>query len=250
MELAKLGMSMSTGSRVKRKEDKGNDALLAGGELDKVEMELAKLGMSMSTGSRVKRKEDKGNDALLAGGELDKAQGIQGTRSNACLSCAPMSRELDIIQMGGSPPLASMMLGASPRSRKGAVLLDAAARPAAMWVFEAIFVLLGGHWPARGLLTGRWPPQGGEVLGPQRQGAERGGTAGLSSQQAFGAQECSLELPEDGVSSSSPCQAGKLLNAGGPFISSSIRAAAAVICSNTTESVDGDLGTIARVQFR
>eukprot|EP00798_Chlamydomonas_sp_ICE-L_P006225 gene6225-2842_t len=47
-------------------------------ERQEVEMELAKLGMSMSTGSRVKRKEDKGNDALLAGGELDKVRGLMG----------------------------------------------------------------------------------------------------------------------------------------------------------------------------
>ncbi|KAK9837788.1 hypothetical protein WJX74_005086 [Apatococcus lobatus] len=42
--------------------------------------------------------------------------------------------------------------------RKGAVLIDADAEPRVAWEFEAILVLLSGHWPARGLLSGHWPP--------------------------------------------------------------------------------------------
>ncbi len=30
--------------------------------------------------------------------------------------------------------------------------------PAATMQFEAVVVLLGGRWPARGLISGRWPP--------------------------------------------------------------------------------------------
>eukprot|EP00775_Hariotina_reticulata_P008727 gene8727-8908_t len=40
----------------------------------------------------------------------------------------------------------------------GAVLLDTAVAPHTYWEFEALLVLLGGHWPARGLLSGCWPP--------------------------------------------------------------------------------------------
>lgn len=30
--------------------------------------------------------------------------------------------------------------------------------PRAVWRFEAVLVLLSGHWPPRGLLSGCWPP--------------------------------------------------------------------------------------------
>ena len=30
--------------------------------------------------------------------------------------------------------------------------------PCAVWRFEALLVLLAGHWPPRGLLSGTWPP--------------------------------------------------------------------------------------------
>lgn len=45
-----------------------------------------------------------------------------------------------------------------PNARKGMVLLDVATHTRTSWEFEAIIVLLNGHWPARGLLSGRWPP--------------------------------------------------------------------------------------------
>ena len=41
---------------------------------------------------------------------------------------------------------------------QGAVLMDAGAEPRVTWEFEALLVLLSGHWPARGLLSGHWPP--------------------------------------------------------------------------------------------
>lgn len=45
-----------------------------------------------------------------------------------------------------------------PNARKGMVLLDPAMHTRTSWEVEAVMVLLNGHWPARGLLSGRWPP--------------------------------------------------------------------------------------------
>ena len=44
-----------------------------------------------------------------------------------------------------------------PLLLQGAVLLDPSVQPQACTQFEAVLVLLGGHWPARGLLSGRRP---------------------------------------------------------------------------------------------
>lgn len=56
------------------------------------------------------------------------------------------------------------LLGCSPSRlrNKGGVLLDVGvgAAPHTYWEFEALLVLLGGHWPPRGLLSGCWPPAG------------------------------------------------------------------------------------------
>jgi hypothetical protein len=38
---------------------------------------------------------------------------------------------------------------------QGAVLLDAAMQPRTVWEFEAVMVLLSGHWPPRGLVSGQ-----------------------------------------------------------------------------------------------
>lgn len=52
------------------------------------------------------------------------------------------------------------VIGASPpNARKGMVLLDMAMHTRTVWEFEAVIVLLNGHWPPRGLLSGRWPPK-------------------------------------------------------------------------------------------
>ena len=48
---------------------------------------------------------------------------------------------------------------APPNARKGMVLLDVQTHTRTVWEFEAVIVLLNGHWPPRGLLSGRWPPK-------------------------------------------------------------------------------------------
>lgn len=55
-----------------------------------------------------------------------------------------------------SPALAGP---APPNTRKGIVLLDTAMHTRTVLEFEAVIVLLNGHWPPRGLLSGRWPPK-------------------------------------------------------------------------------------------
>jgi hypothetical protein len=42
---------------------------------------------------------------------------------------------------------------------QGTVLLGMGIQPKAVWRFEAVMVLLSGHWPPRGLLSGSWPPR-------------------------------------------------------------------------------------------
>lgn len=60
-----------------------------------------------------------------------------------------------------TPAAGVATLGCSPPTSrsKGTVLLDASAAPCTYWEFGALLVLLGGHWPARGLLSGCWPPK-------------------------------------------------------------------------------------------
>ena len=52
-----------------------------------------------------------------------------------------------------------LMAPSPPNARKGMVLLDMAMHTRTVWEFEAVIVLLNGHWPPRGLLSGRWPPK-------------------------------------------------------------------------------------------
>ena len=60
----------------------------------------------------------------------------------------------------GSVPSSPALAGLSPpNARKGMVLLDMTMHTRTVWEFEAVIVLLNGHWPARGLLSGRWPPK-------------------------------------------------------------------------------------------
>lgn len=73
----------------------------------------------------------------------------------------PMSESVSESQsvagaVSGSPSLAGP---APPNARKGMVLLDAAMHTRTVWQFQAVIVLLNGHWPPRGLLSGRWPPK-------------------------------------------------------------------------------------------
>ena len=58
--------------------------------------------------------------------------------------------------VSSSPALAGP---APPNARKGMVLLDASMHSRTVWEFQAVIVLLNGHWPPRGLLSGRWPPK-------------------------------------------------------------------------------------------
>ena len=51
---------------------------------------------------------------------------------------------------------------------QGLVLLDPSFHPRASWELTAVLVLLSGHWPARGLLSGKWP------LTPDSQGRSNG----------------------------------------------------------------------------
>ncbi|EFJ52866.1 hypothetical protein VOLCADRAFT_102822 [Volvox carteri f. nagariensis] len=84
------------------------------------------------------------------------AAGLSMAPSSALSTSAPAARTLS---MGSAP---SPFSGVAPRS-KGAVLLEPALQPRTSWTFEAVLILLGGHWPPRGLVSGRWPPAGDEV---------------------------------------------------------------------------------------
>lgn len=62
--------------------------------------------------------------------------------------------------LAGVVPSSPALAGpAPPNARKGMVLLDAAMHTRTVWQFQAVIVLLNGHWPPRGLLSGRWPPK-------------------------------------------------------------------------------------------
>ncbi|DBA84075.1 TPA: hypothetical protein ACH3X1_006557 [Trebouxia sp. C0004] len=60
----------------------------------------------------------------------------------------------------GAESSSPALVGPSPpNARKGMVLLDTAMHTRTVWQFEAVIVLLNGHWPPRGLVSGRWPPK-------------------------------------------------------------------------------------------
>ena len=69
----------------------------------------------------------------------------------------PVSESQSVVgAVSSSPALAGP---APPNARKGMVLLDGLMHSQTVWEFQAVIVLLNGHWPPRGLLSGRWPPK-------------------------------------------------------------------------------------------
>lgn len=62
-------------------------------------------------------------------------------------------------QYGAESSSPALVGPSPPNARKGMVLLDTAMHTRTVWQFEAVIVLLNGHWPPRGLLSGRWPPK-------------------------------------------------------------------------------------------
>ena len=71
--------------------------------------------------------------------------------------CNPVSASQSFAgAVSSSPALAGP---APPNARKGMVLLDPSMHSRTVWEFQAVVVLLNGHWPPRGLLSGCWPPK-------------------------------------------------------------------------------------------
>lgn len=97
---------------------------------------------------------DSGSAGAAGGGNGEPGEGMDGG-----------NLDWDVCRAAISPPNPLFLSCSPPGTRKGAVLLDVAMRPQAFWEFEAVLVLLGGHWPARGLVSGRWPPEACELLG-------------------------------------------------------------------------------------
>jgi hypothetical protein len=78
------------------------------------------------------------------------------------LSSSPEAMSLDAawqymgLDLAGLPSNACDSLPS--KTRKGNVLIDINARPQATHTFRALMILTNSQWPARGLLSGRWPP--------------------------------------------------------------------------------------------
>lgn len=81
--------------------------------------------------------------------EIDRQQDVQ-LDEKFRVRCS--TSESDVRGTTPAPP------SPTTSSLKGTVLLDSAIGMATAREFECTMVLLGGHWPARGLLSGRWPP--------------------------------------------------------------------------------------------
>ena len=144
-----------------------------------------------------------------------------------------------------SPPMPSF-LSASPSSsgsRKGAVLLDASlvSSGPAVSEFEAVVVLLGGRWPARGLVSGRWPP-----IRPGNRGAAGGtaaaATSSLSSAAELSAPSSALHFGLVGRSSSGSSGSGGSGTAGHMVVvhCGSVRQSAHVVWMQELEQQGGE----------
>ena len=99
---------------------------------------------------------------VLGGTSYSPAAAIEAelVRETAAAAGGPVFMQQQQLLCQGSSPPSSSWLGSSPSSwRKGGVLLGPGFKPRAYWGFEALLVLLGGHWPARGLVSGGWPPK-------------------------------------------------------------------------------------------
>ena len=89
---------------------------------------------------------------LLTQSDRSKLPATEGLSLVGAVSSSPA--------LAGAVPSSPALAGpAPPNARKGMVLLDAATHTRTVWEFQAVIVLLNGHWPPRGLLSGRWPPK-------------------------------------------------------------------------------------------
>ena len=100
--------------------------------------------------------------------ESQQPQGLQGCSHTGpqhaqpeAVPSSPLTDQLEAQHaqheaVSSSPVLAGP---SPPNARKGMVLLDTAIDTHVVWTFEAVIVLLNGHWPPRGLLSGKWPPK-------------------------------------------------------------------------------------------
>ncbi|KAL4451725.1 hypothetical protein ABPG75_007387 [Micractinium tetrahymenae] len=119
----------------------------------------------MQEGGGAAQQRPSGSAAVAIGGA--GSHGLATSRSAAQLgsSSGRQQQQQSLGSLGlehrwGSSPLLTASSGPAPRPRKGSVLLDPSLEPQACTEFEAVLVLLGGHWPARGLLSGCYPPEG------------------------------------------------------------------------------------------
>lgn len=80
---------------------------------------------------------------------------IPTTKTTAWLARQPAASEASVAgPCRFAQPICGHTLCLAPLPLQGTVLLDPVLQPRACTEFEAVLVLLGGHWPARGLLSG------------------------------------------------------------------------------------------------
>ncbi len=134
---------------------------------------------------------ESGGGSVGAGSSFDMAI-LQASRS-AVEAC-------NLATSVGAP---SFLRQSSPSAHRGAVLLGAGTAPRTAWSFQAVLVLLGGHWPPRGLLSGCWPP-----VDDVAEGAPALGAAAAASATRAAAAAAAATAPvttTDGIDSSSWC---------------------------------------------